>query len=151
MNVGLHHGGVAPELPAEDEPSLPCLVHQRLVQVFNDLVAVLLGQLDQRRVVRNSLVKRDAAEDPPHDGIPDVFDNHLVAELVTVLQVHDTKVSLRRHGRSAGCCCELGDKGSQELLIIQQNADLGELVVQFAWLRRQDGLINLGLGCFFQP
>jgi hypothetical protein len=32
VNVGLHHGGVAPELASHDELFLPGLVHQRLIR-----------------------------------------------------------------------------------------------------------------------
>lgn len=106
----------------------------------------LVGQLDQCRVVRNRLVERDAAEDPPCDRIPDVFDHHLIAELMLLLQVHDSKVCLHRHDRFACLSAESLDERRQEFLVVQKGADLGELIVQSAKLRRQHSLINLSLG-----
>ena len=94
--LALHHGGVTAELTAEDDLFLPGLIHQYLVQVCNNIVAVLFGQLDQCRVMGHRPIKRDTAEDPPHDGIPDLFGNYLVAQLVAVFQVHDPKVGLHR-------------------------------------------------------
>jgi hypothetical protein len=72
VDVGLHHGGVEPQLAAPQQLVGGQLGQQRLVELRDDLRAGATNQLDQRGRMRHRPVQAEAAEPPPPDRVGDL-------------------------------------------------------------------------------
>jgi hypothetical protein len=145
VDVGLHHGGVHPQLASPQQLAGGEFGHQGGVQLLDRLRAGSAHQLDQRGGMGHRPVQADPAAPPPADRVTDFLAQALIAELVAVLEVQQPQQGVDRDRWAAQPTVEQRPPRRDEALVVQEGVDLGELGGQALEFLGQQRLPQRGL------
>jgi hypothetical protein len=137
VNVGLHHGGVDPQLAGAQQLVGGQLAKQRTVEPLDHLRAGTVDQLDQGGRVRHRPLQPDPAKPAPADRVADLPAQGLVAELVAVFQVQQPQQRGDRDRRAAQPGGKQRPPRRDEAFVVEVGVNLGELGRQASKLRWQ--------------